>query len=139
MRFLVDTNVFIDLIMKRKPFFNDGVNFLNYCKKQRHEIYINAMSFRDIEYVIRKQLDKKTVKFVLNKVYGIVTKIIPLAPDDAINAIFDYEKDFEDSMIDSSCQSACLDCIITNNKKDFINSKSKVFSVPEINEILQNM
>lgn len=138
MRILVDTNVFLDLLLKRKPFFESDVNFLELCKTQNHEIYINAMSFRDIEYVIRKlPNDKDNVKKALNGVYKLVTKIIPLTPDDAINAIFDYEKDFEDCMIDSSCQSASLDCIVTNNKKDFVNAKSKVFSVQEINNILQ--
>lgn len=54
MKILVDTNVFLDLLLKCEPFYNDGVKFLQNCKVNRNELYINAMSFRDIEYALKK-------------------------------------------------------------------------------------
>ena len=136
MRILVDTNVFIDLILKREPFFEDDVKFLNICRANRHQIYISAMSFRDIEYVIRKQIqDKREVKHILNKIYCLVTKIIPITADDAINTLFDYEKDFEDYLLACSCETAMLDCLVTNNEKDFKHPRVIVLSVKKFNEI----
>ncbi len=138
MRILVDTNVFIDLILKREPYYQDDVNFINNCKEQRHEMYISAMSFRDIEYVIRKSIHNvDEVKRILNKVYGLVTKIVPIEADDAINTLFEYEKDFEDYLLSCSAESAMLDCIVTNNKKDFVQPRIKAFSVQEFNQYIK--
>ncbi len=94
------------------------------------------MSFRDIEYVIRKKVsDRNQIKNILNKIYCLVTKIIPLSADDTINAIFDYDKDFEDYLIASSCESMMLDCVVTNNKKDFNHKRVTVFSISEFIEM----
>lgn len=138
MRILVDTNVFLDLLLKREPYFEDGVRFIEHCKANRNELYINAMSFRDIEYVLRKQInDKNLIKDIMNKIYCLITKIIPITPDDAIEAIFNPGKDFEDTLIANSAERAMLDCIVTSNPKHFVDSKIRAFSLKEINKAFE--
>lgn len=139
MRILVDTNVFLDLLLKREPFFNDGVEFINKCKKERHEIYINAMQFRDIEYIIRKKANnKKTYDMLINGVYGIVNKVIPLTADDAINAIFEPGKDFEDTLLANSAESAGLQIIVSSNTKDSLPTNIRAFTLKEFNSLAKN-
>lgn len=140
MRILVDTNVFIDLLLKREPFFDDGVRFINKCKKERHEIYINSMQFRDIEYIIRKRVDnKKTYDMLINGVYGIVNKVIPLTADDAINAIFEPGKDFEDTLLANSAESAGLQVIVSSNAKDFAPTNIRAFTLKEFIALDNNL
>lgn len=136
MRILVDTNVFLDLLLKREPFFNDGVIFINKCKSHRHLIYINVMSFRDIEYVLKKKVTNKSLRdSMLNKIYTLVDKIAPLTADNVIDAIFEPGVDFEDTLISNSAETTMLDCIVTSNSKDFTNSKIPVFSLKKFNSI----
>ena len=139
MKILVDTNVFIDLLLKREPFFNDGVEFINKCKKERHEIYINSMQFRDIEYIVRKKVDnKRTYDMLINGVYGIVNKVIPLTADDAINAVFDPGKDFEDTLLANSAESAGLQVIVSSNAKDFAPTNIRAFTLKEFHSLREN-
>ena len=136
MRILVDTNVFIDLLLKREPFYNDGVEFIKKCRRERHEIYVNSMQFRDIEYIIRKSVDdKKTYDMLINGVYGIVNKVIPLTADDAINAIYEPGKDFEDTLLANSAESAGLQIIVSSNAKDFYPTGIKAFTLKEFNAL----
>lgn len=139
MRILVDTNVFLDLLLEREPFFNDGVEFIKKVKRERHEIYINSMQFRDIEYFIRKKVDnKKTYDMLINGVYGIVNKVIPLTADDAINAIFEPGKDFEDTLLANSAESAGLQIIVSSNAKDFTPTNVRAFTLKEFNKLPEN-
>lgn len=139
MKILVDTNVFLDLLLGRPPFYDEDLRLFNNIKNKNHQIYINAMQFRDIEYALRKKIeDKNKLYIALNSIYQLVTKVIPLTADDAINSIFDYKKDFEDYMLACSCESAMLDCVVTNNKKDFKHETVKVFSVEEFNKIIES-
>ena len=136
MRVLVDTNVFLDLLLKREPFFEDGFEFINKCRRERHEIYVNAMQFRDIEYIIRKHTDnQKTYDMLINGVYGIVTKVIPLTADDAINAIFEPGKDFEDTLLANSAETAGIQSIVSSNAKDFYPTNIRAFTLKEFNQL----
>lgn len=139
MRILVDTNVFIDLLLKREPFYNDGVEFIKKCRRERHEIYVNSMQFRDIEYIIRKSVDdKKTYDMLINGVYGIVNRVIPLTADDAINAIYEPGKDFEDTLLANSAESAGLQVIVSSNAKDFYPTGIRAFTLKEFNALQVN-
>ena len=139
MRILVDTNVFLDLLLGREPFFKDGIEFINKCKRERHEIYINSMQFRDIQYIVRKHTDtKQTYDMLINGVYGIVNKVIPLTADDAINAIFEPGKDFEDTLLANSAESAGLQVIVSSNAKDFSPTNIRAFTLKEFNALPEN-
>ena len=139
MRILVDTNVFLDLLLRREPFYEDGLEFIKKCRRERHEIYVNAMQFRDIEYIIRKKVDnKKTYDMLIGGVYGIVSKVIPLTADDAINSIFEPGKDFEDTLLANSAESAGLQVIVSSNAKDFYPTNIRAFTLKEFNALQDN-
>lgn len=139
MRILVDTNVFLDLILQREPYYLDCIKFIEKCRKERHETYINAMQFRDLEYFIRKYAKKdETYNTLINSVYGFVNKVIGLTPDDAINAIFDPGKDFEDTLLANSAESAGIQIIVSSNAKDFYPTNIRAFTLKEFNELPKN-
>ncbi len=132
MRVLVDTNVFLDAILKREPFFEDSKEFFSYFKSNKHQLYVSSMSFRDIEYVLRKvEKDPFERRRTLNIIYSFVHKIIDLGPDDVINNLFSNYKDFEDGLLIESAKRNLLDAIITNNKDDFLDGGVPVFTPKE--------
>ena len=47
MKILVDTNVIIDILCKREPFFEDSYNALNKCI-DNHTIIVSASAITDI-------------------------------------------------------------------------------------------
>ena len=138
MRVLVDTNVFLDYILNRPPFGQEAREFFGYFLSHRHQIVVSPMTFRDIEYVLRKvDHDEFSRERTLRRVYSVVYKIIDLNPDDVINALFGEYKDFEDGMIMESAERKLLDGIVTNNVRDFQKSKVPVFTPRELREALE--
>ena len=139
MRVLVDTNVFLDFLLSREPFYMDCREFFSYFRANKHQILISPMSFRDIEYVLRKvEKDPFNRKQVLQSIYAFVYKIIDLAPDDVLNVLYEDNKDFEDAMLMASAVRCHLDAIVTNNKNDFRGGPLPAYSPKEIVTLLQN-
>ena len=133
MRLLVDTNVFLDLLLKRESGCKEALDFFIWCKKSRNQTYITSMSLRDIEYIAERKLhDKEKAKSVLSGVYCLCSKVIGISADAAITSIYEEYKDFEDELIIQAAKEAMLDAIITNNIKDFANCDIPVYKPEEL-------
>ena len=139
MRVLVDTNVFLDVILNRPGFYEKSRLFFKYMISHRHQLVVSPMSFRDINHVLRKvENDRHKRREILHKIYSMVYKVIDLAPDDVINAIFENGyADFEDGLLMESSERKMLDGIVTNNKKGFVSGRVPVFAPEEIVANLQ--
>ncbi len=56
MRVLIDTNVILDILQKREPFFTDSYRALRRALENDAECLISASAATDIFYVLRKSL-----------------------------------------------------------------------------------
>ena len=137
MRLLVDTNVFLDFLLKRDPGLTEGArDFFSWCAKHKHGIYVTSMSLRDIEYVAHRFFhNKELAKSIQRATYEMCTKVIGISADSAIESLYNDVDDYEDSLIIESAKEALLDGIVTNNKEDFAKSAFPVFSPREIVDI----
>jgi len=126
----VDTNVIIDLLAKREPFFKDAQVLFTLSDKKEIELCISSLSFANAYYSIvkhHKAVDarKYLAKFkVLVTVFSLGDKAIELA----LASEFD---DFEDGLQYFIAMDNDADIIITRNKKDFRNSKIPVLTAGE--------
>lgn len=133
MRLLVDTNVFLDLILKRDEGFEDALKFFVWCREHKNQTYVTSMSLRDIEYVARRELhDKKKANDVLGDIYSLCSKVIGVSADCAIESIHQDYSDFEDELQIQAAKEAMVDAIVTNNIKDFRNGGVPVCTPREI-------
>jgi len=138
MRVLVDTNVFLDFLTNRAPFYKESHDFFSYFLSHKHQIVASPMSFRDIEYILRKiEKDPNVRKKNLHTIYSIIYKIIDMTPDDVINCLYADYKDFEDGLLMESAERMMLDGIVTNNISDFKDSRIPVYTPAQITEYLQ--
>ena len=138
MRVLVDTNVFLDFLLRRSPHYDDVRGFFSYFLGQGHQIVISPMSFRDIEYVLRKvEPDSAKRKHILRTIHSSVYKVLDLSPDDIINDLFEDYKDFEDGLLIESAKRRKLDGIVTSNVHDFVGYGLPVYRPKELTDILQ--
>ena len=132
MRFLVDTNVFLDTILKRENHENSD-NFFAFCCAYKNPIYITSMSLRDIRYVVHRiKHDEKQAIEAQMKAYRICSKVVGISADDAIESLYSDFKDYEDSLINEAAKSNMVDAIITNNKRDFIAGEVPTYTPEEI-------
>ena len=139
MRFLIDTNIFIDYISEREG-SQDSIDFLRFAIKTHKEMYITSMSVRDIGYTIHHIThSKEKASKAQWAVYQMTKKIIDITADDVINSLYGDMDDFEDSLLAESCERNFIDVIVTNNIKDYEKSRVPAFTPKELLRIYQNI
>jgi predicted nucleic acid-binding protein len=126
----VDTNVVIDLLAKREPFYKDAQDLFTLSDKKEIELQISSLTFANAYYSIvnhYKAIDAK--KYLLK--FKVLVNILPLE-DKAIElALASDFGDFEDGLHYFVAMDYEADIIITRNKKDFKNSKIPVMTAGE--------
>ncbi len=136
MRLLVDTNVYLDLFLDREEKGKTAARFFSECRWRKNRCYVTSMTLRDIGYTAMRALhDAKIARSIQFKTYQICSKVIGIEADDAINALFDERKDYEDSLQIEAAKRNMLDAIITDDIKDYKDAGIPVFTPSEIVDI----
>ena len=135
MKLLVDTNVLLEFLLKREKY--DLVsNFFYLANLKANQTFITSMSMRDIGYIVHKyNHDNSKTKQIQILLYSMITKVIPISADNAIESLYSDISDYEDSLQSFAAEEAMCDAIITFNKKDFAGSRIPVFTPDEICKI----
>lgn len=139
MKALIDTNVLLDNLLRREPFYEDAKKVVSYCLF-REEGFIAAHSFADMFFLMHER-NNRSVEYCRNTFLKLCRmfevcdinkeKIIAAAE----NAAFD---DFEDALQAECADSAEVDCIVTRNPKDFAGSSVVVYSPKEFVLLMEN-
>ena len=126
----IDTNIIIDLLAKREPFYKDAQDLFTLSDKKEIHLCISSLSFANAYYSIAKHHKEVDAKKYLAKFKVLVT-VLPLE-DKAIELALASEfNDFEDGLQYFTAMDNDSDIIITKNKKDFKNSKIPVLTAGE--------
>ena len=134
-RILLDTNIIIDLLAKREPFYQEAAKLFSLADKEKVSLFTSALSIANVNYVLQKQRKPEETKQILRKlklIVGILSldeKIISLALND------NEFKDFEDALQYYSAVDNNIEIIISRNLKDFENSRLPVMTAGQFNEI----
>jgi predicted nucleic acid-binding protein len=126
----VDTNIIIDLLAKREPFYKDAKDLFTLSDKKEIQLCISSISFANAYYSIVKHHKDVDAKRYLAK-FKVLVKVLPLE-DKAIElALASDFNDFEEGLQYFVAMDNESDIIITRNKKDFKNSKIPVMTAGE--------
>ena len=124
MKIFIDTNVFLDLLLKRK-LYNEALEILDGVANGRWSGYVLDITVLNIDYVAKKQM-KNIQAFIqlLNDTFTIV------GADNAIieEALSLENSDFEDSVQYIVAKTLVCDVIVTNDKDFVKNSEIEVLS-----------
>ncbi|MCD4682508.1 MAG: PIN domain-containing protein [Bacteroidales bacterium] len=126
-KILVDTNIIIDLLTKRKEFYKPASWLFTLSDNNELELAISSLTFANTYYMLSKELDSGKAKEILRK-FKLLVKILPMDDkiiDLSLNSDF---KDFEDAIQYYTAIENKLDMIITRNLKDFKLSKIPVMT-----------
>ena len=100
--------------------------FFSLCRRFKNQTFVTSMSLRDIEYFAHKIYhDKEKSLKLLFETYSLCSKVIGISADAAIEAIYSNMNDFEDCLQSMAASEVMLDCIVTNNVKDYITVKKR--------------
>ena len=132
MDLLIDSNVILDRILKRQPFFESAKNVFKLSKKADINLKMSASSVTDVYYIAYRTLkDRTQVRALLADVLNVV-KIVSVTEEN-IHYAFNLDwKDFEDAVQYSVALSNGIDAIITRNMKGFSQAEVKICTPEEI-------
>jgi len=130
-KLLIDTNIIIDLLAKREPFYTEAAMLFTLADKQKLTLCVSSLSFANVNYILLQSKKSEEAKQILRKLKLIVDvlsldeKIIGLALNDN-----DF-RDFEDALQYYSAIESSAEIIITRNLKDFQKVKLPVMSAAQ--------
>lgn len=136
MKCMIDTNIFLDVLTAREPFFMESKAVLNLCEAKKIQGFLSASSVTDIFYLTRRILhstDKayQALGFILD-----IIKVLTVTNEDVLHAYLQRAADFEDCLLAECAKANKCDVIVTRNKKDFLTFGITLLSPQEILELI---
>ena len=122
---LIDTNVALDFLTMRQPYYNDARNVIRICAAGRAQGYIAFHSLPNIFYILRKS-HSETARREMLKRLCFVLQVTGASHEKVCGAIENFEfSDFEDCLQDVCAEEISADFIVTRNVEDFRHSRVK--------------
>ncbi|MEQ9425643.1 MAG: PIN domain-containing protein [Cyclobacteriaceae bacterium] len=135
---LLDTDVIMDFLGKREPFYKSASSILAKCESGIVKGYLTPVIISNINYLNRKFATREAT---IEKMGMLLTflGILDMNRSIVIQALLSDFKDFEDALQHfSAIANGEIDCIVTRNKKDFKTSSIAVFEPSEFLRIIKN-
>lgn len=119
---LIDTNVALDFLTMRQPFYVDARKIISLCASEKVQGVIAFHSLPNIFYILRKSHSDTDRRKMLRKLC-MVLRVVGASHERVCSAIErDDFPDFEDCLQDECAAQNHADYIITRNTDDFSNS-----------------
>ncbi|HXG83306.1 MAG TPA: PIN domain-containing protein [Pyrinomonadaceae bacterium] len=138
MRVLLDTNVVIDFVLARQPFFAEADEIFVSLQNNEFEAFVSSITPINVFYTTRKEKDKPTAFAAIEE----LLKVVEITGSDKHifqNALALNFNDYEDA-VQSACAAAeNLDAIVTRNIKDYKNAALPVYSPADFLKFLQTV
>ena len=116
---LIDTNIVLDVLLKRQPFYKDAFMVFQLADQGHVNGCLSAASMTDIFYLLRKAgHDSAGVYQIMNELTALFS-IAPVTDVTIASALALRWKDFEDAVQFMAARKNGAECIITRNKADY--------------------
>lgn len=135
MKLLVDTNVILDVLLKRHPYGESALRMLALIEKGEISGYLCGTTITTIYYLARKHLGSEPARQCISSLLTIF-EIAPVSRPILLNALALDFSDFEDAVLHESAKAISVDGIITRNLADFKNAVLPVFGPDELEAMM---
>ena len=135
MKVLFDTNVILDVMLLRDPFFKSSARILAEVERKNIEGFVCSTTITTIHYLVEKSKGRKVALSQIENLLKIfqVTQVDKSCLESALNSKI---TDFEDAVLNESAYRERVDGIVTRNEKDFKQSKLTIYNPEELLKIL---
>jgi len=118
MRLFLDTNIMLDFLGEREPFYFSAAKIMTLADRKKLKIGVSALSYATVYYLLSKVEKDNAVIKKLNQ-FSTLAETIPLNAKTIERGLSADFKDFEDGLQFFSALDWHTDIIISRNKKDF--------------------
>lgn len=138
MKLLIDTNVVLDVLLRREPFSKTAAEVLNLTQRDDVREYVSASAITDIYYIANKQMkDRDAVRDLLKRLLMVVS-VVAVSEREIQNALNLAWGDFEDSVQYSVALLNEMDGIVTRNPSDYQETNMRIWLPEQALELFAN-
>lgn len=131
MKLLIDANILLDVLQNREPYVQTSSVIWKLCETEQAKGYVSTLTFANLVYVMRKELDPKKIEEVL-RALGLIFEFVDFSGSDLSRAAELNWSDFEDAIQSVTAERIHADYLITRNVRDFAKSKVVAFTPSEL-------
>lgn len=128
---LIDANIILDVLLNRPDYVKDSAMIWKLCETEQMKGYVSTLTFANLVYIMRKQLDPEKIEDVFHKL-NLIFEFADFSVSDLTHAADLNWKDFEDAVQSVTAERIHADYIITRNVRDFSKSRVMAFTPPEL-------
>lgn len=133
---LVDTNIVLDVLLKREPCANEAQIIMAKCANREIIGYLAAHSIPNLFYILRKSYTQQERRKFIKNLCGIF-RISDLNADKILSAIDNEDfSDFEDCLQEECAVEVMADYIVTRNPANYKKSRVQVIEPNEFIKLL---
>lgn len=129
---VVDSNIFVDFMMHRLPFYDNSKKVIELCEDNVIKGYVTSSILMDLHYIFKnKAHSSRTADMAIEEIIKVF-EVIDVTKQDISNSISSNNGDFEDGIIESCSINNKINAIITRNIRDFFGEKIDVLTPDEL-------
>lgn len=137
MKALIDTCIIIDALQSREPFKECAEKLFLHAANHSFEAFITAKSVTDIYYLTHRIThNDKDTRMILSRLFVIFDPVDTTGMD-CKKALLSEIKDYEDAVMLETAKRLEIDCIVTRNVKDYVNSQMPIYQPAEFLDLLE--
>ncbi len=129
-KLFLDTNIMLDLLGERMPYYNSIARIASLADKGKVTIVVSALSYSTVSYFLTKFENSEISKQKLRK-FKIISAICDLDESIIEKGLNSNFSDVEDSLQYFSALKSDCSILITRNGKDFKASQIPVMTAEE--------
>ena len=76
-KLFVDTDIALDLLVKREPFYDSAARLFTLADQQKIKIYVSAASFGNLNYILSKYKTATEARKILSR-FKVLVKVLLL-------------------------------------------------------------
>ena len=122
MKLLIDANILLDVLLNRVPYVRTSSVIWKLCEAEKAKGYVSALTFANLVYIMRKELDPKKIEETL-RALSLIFEFTDFNASDLSCAAELKWDDFEDAVQSVTAERVHADYIVTRNVRDFAESK----------------
>ncbi len=126
-RVFVDTDIVLDLLMKRMPYYTPAAHLFSKADKRQVDVCASSLTFANAHYILRRQLPDRETRKILTGLKSLI-RVLPITDKTIELALTSHFADFEDAIQYHAASENGVQIFITRNLRDYKLAKLPVMN-----------
>jgi predicted nucleic acid-binding protein len=136
-RVFVDSDVILDLLLAREPFFPSAADLFLLIQESRVEGFTSPVVFANLFYILRQGMSASEAVTALRKL-RLLLGILSVDEKTIDRGLASSFADFEDAIQYYTAVAHRLDAVVTRNKKDYKAAEIPVLDAAECVQLIES-